>query len=582
MNSKFLKSGAGFTLIEIVIGIALMIIVFLGVYAAFYLGMQAARQSKTRVSALALANQRIEQIRNQEYGDIGTEGGIPPGNIPQTEVINRNNIAFDVQTTIVYIDDSFDDLAPVDIIPTDYKRVKVKVSWTGWKEGEVILITDISPKSLESEVGKGTLKIIVLDAWGKGVSQADVHIFNEEVSPIIDANYQTDDDGELVLVGAPTSTEAYKINVSKEGFNEDRTYGRDEVATPDKSHASVSAEDVTEIAFGIDEISTLEIETRARESFDDDFANASKLSDWENILVENSEVTLSETPSGGQYNPSGYAESVEVSPSGLINWDWFEWEDSEPESTDVRYQFFYATATNWKLVPNNEIPDNLVGLDSSPVDLSGLSPIEYPKLKVKATLTSPGQSVTPVIYDWHFIYNTPLIANVAFRLQGLKIIGTDSEGNKVHKYSENHVSNLTGRLELSSVEWDSYNFSVATSSPLDLMTTEPSPQPINLYPGTTSQVSLYLSAENSLLVKVKNNSTTTDPIFGVTVRLFSGDLDYEEIKPTDENGTAFFIPLEAETYNLEITSEDYCNVSTTLSIAGHVIEELYLERISEE
>ena len=261
----------GFTLIEALVTIFLIVIIFVGIIGAFVAGMEILIQSKARATALFLANKRMEEIRNLPYKDVGTVGGIPSGVIPQEETTTLNNIEFTIKTTIVYIDNPFDGLAPDDPIPSDYKRAKVKVSWPKMIGGEVILISDIAPKGIETTEGGGTILITVLNASGKGVSRAEVRIKNDQVSPPIDATYLTDDYGNLLLPGAPASFEAYQVWVTKPGYSTERTYSREEIANPKKPHLSVYEGDLTEVGFAIDRLSTLFIETRAQESFDDDF-----------------------------------------------------------------------------------------------------------------------------------------------------------------------------------------------------------------------------------------------------------------------------------------------------------------------
>jgi prepilin-type N-terminal cleavage/methylation domain-containing protein len=573
LNFQFSKKG--FTLVEILVGIALLAIVFLGIYGAFQLGLKVVGQSKARATAIAIANQKIEQIRNLSYEDVGTIGGIPPGVIPETQELSRNQVKFTVKTTVLYIDDPFDGVSPDDPLPKDYKRVKVKVSWEGWFGGEVVLITDVAPKGIETEEGGGTLKITVLNASGEGVPQADIHLLNNQVSPNIDATYQSDDSGNLILTGAPTSTEAYQITVTKSGFSQDRTYGREEIANPLKPHASVFERELTEISFSIDELSSFLIETRARESFDDEFGNLSKISEFSNVSVSNGEVKLAEVSS---YSSSGYLLSVEISPSNLINWDRLFWEDSEPEFTDIRYQLLYSTGTSFELIPNEDLPGNSQGFDVPPVDISGLDITKYKNLKIKGILSTSVTSTTPILYNWHLTYNTPLIGNVDFHLQGSKIIGTDENDNKVYKYSKDHSSDSNGYLNLTTLEWDSYTFSPTSTTLMDLVETIPSPQPIDLLPGTTTEVTLYFKAENTLLVKVEDASTT-EPIFGANVRVSNESLGYDNSKPTDEKGQAFFIPLEESGYNLEVRAEGYQTATSTVNVSGTTIKTVFLTKL---
>src|SRR4030042_667800 len=166
----------GFSLIETIIAIGLLAIVFLGVFGLVQLGIRLTAQSKARITATALANQKIELARNLPYVDIGTEGGIPSGSILETEAVVRNRITYTVKTTVVYVDDPFDNLFPADPLAWDYKRVKVNVSWSSRLGGQVFLQTDVAPKGVETTGGGGIISILVFDANGQPVSEDDLAI----------------------------------------------------------------------------------------------------------------------------------------------------------------------------------------------------------------------------------------------------------------------------------------------------------------------------------------------------------------------------------------------------------------------
>ena len=259
---QFSNSEKGLSFVDVLVGISLMLIVFLAILGAYRAGLRVISQSKTRIVATALANQKIELARSLSYNNVGVVGGIPSGTIPETEIINRNNIDYLVKTTVVYIDDPFDGLSPADLLAADYKRIKVKVSWSHRYSGEVNLITDISPKGIETSLGDGTLFISVFDASGLSIAQADLHVKNDDVNPSIDAWYQSDDSGNLILPGTPTSIESYYISASKSGFSTDRTYSSEEVVNPSKPFASVYEGDLTEIGFTIDQLSSMTVQTR--------------------------------------------------------------------------------------------------------------------------------------------------------------------------------------------------------------------------------------------------------------------------------------------------------------------------------
>lgn len=227
--------------------------------------------TRARITALHLASERVELIRNLPYDSIGIIGGIPAGNMQPNENVTRNGLNYIVKTSIVYIDDPFDNVAPIDLLPTDYKRVRVDVSWEGLvasKKNPVTLITDIAPRGVESTQGGGTLSILVFDANGQPVPQADVNIIATQTSPQVNLNLQTSDNGRIILPGSPTCTSCYQITVTKEGYSSDRTYSTAEVVNPDKPYLSVIESLLTEVSFLIDKTSELTIKTV---SFEEDY-----------------------------------------------------------------------------------------------------------------------------------------------------------------------------------------------------------------------------------------------------------------------------------------------------------------------
>ncbi len=570
-NLKF-KIQNGFTLIEALIGIFLIVIIFVGIVGAFVAGMKILAQSKARATALFLANKRMEEIRNLPYKDVGTVGGIPQGPIPQEETTTLNNIEFTIKTTIIYIDDPFDGQSPDDPVPSDYKRVKVKVSWPTMIGGKVTLISDISPKGIETTEGGGTLSITVLDASGEPVGQAEVRVKNDQVSPSIDATYLTDDYGNLLLPGAPTSTEAYQVWVEKSGYSSQRTYSRTEIANPIKPHLSVYEGQLTEASFAIDKLSSLSIESRAQESFDDDFNNFSKVSQHFNLEIEEGKVRLKEESS---YASSGYLVSVPIEPSNLVNWSSFEFIDFKDDYTNITYQIFYQNESNdWVLIPESDLAGNSVGFKESPVDLSSLDVSKYSKLKIRANFETTDIHSTPYLDEWHIYYNTPILSNISFHLRGGKILGTDKDDNPVYKYSQNLQTDSSGKLTLDQMEWDSYYFSTGEETGMELRRVTPS-NPVDLLPDTSQEVDLYFEVENTLLVTVLDASTE-DPIFGASVELKNPN--YDKILPTDKNGKAYFLPLDADTYTLIVQAPEYQTSTTTVSVLGKATKKVYLQR----
>jgi len=92
--------------------------------------------------------------------------------------------------------------------------------------------------------------------------------------------------------------------VTKSGYSTQRTYSRTEIANPIKPHLSVYEGELTEASFAIDLLGGFSIETRAQESFDDDFNNFSKVSEYQNVEIKEGQVRLKEE--AGYYVTSGY------------------------------------------------------------------------------------------------------------------------------------------------------------------------------------------------------------------------------------------------------------------------------------
>lgn len=242
---------------------------FAGVLVILQMLLASIGEARVRVVASSLAQERLETAKNLPFDDVGTVGGIPSGSLPQGEQVAVNGQTFSIATTVVYIDDVFDGLAPADPIPNDYKRVRVTVDWDGTFKPKTpqVMSTDVAPAGLEFIDDAGTLIVQVLTSQGLPLSNAEVHIQAPSVSPPVDLMTTTNVDGLVMLPGAPMCFECYAINVTKAGYSTDRTYTTAEVANPAKPQASVFEGQLTEISFVVDALSTLTVTTtRSRQA----------------------------------------------------------------------------------------------------------------------------------------------------------------------------------------------------------------------------------------------------------------------------------------------------------------------------
>lgn len=263
----FLKNQRGFTLIETLVGSTIFIVVALSAYKAFGVLMDAVASSQAKIAATALANERIEIVRNLAYDDVGLIAGLPVGKIARTLSLTRDGYSFTVQTTIRSFDDPFDGTiggSPSDTSPADYKLVDLDITCSNCKIFSPLNFTTlVAPHALETASNNGALFVRVFDSGGLPVPDASVHIINTQTNPDTIIDETTDGDGWMKLVDAPTGANAYNISITKTGYSQDQTYPTGGAAGPNpvKPDANVVLHQVTQSSFSIDKVSSLNVST---------------------------------------------------------------------------------------------------------------------------------------------------------------------------------------------------------------------------------------------------------------------------------------------------------------------------------
>ncbi len=248
---------------EIIVSLFIIMILMLGIYGMILLSLKVTADNQAIVEATEIANEKMEDIRNLPYRNVGVAGGIPSGSIPQEETVTRDG-SYAVNTYITYYDDPYDGEAgssTPDTIINDYKIATVVVSWEGrFGHKEVTIFSKIIPHTLETPEGLGVLKIRALTKALQPVAAAEVRVVNNSTSPPIDVVNLTGDDGTL-LFPAPTSTpNTYEITVTKTGYGTDRTNAPSTALTP--YHMTLANEgDKAEELFYIDKLAALQIRT---------------------------------------------------------------------------------------------------------------------------------------------------------------------------------------------------------------------------------------------------------------------------------------------------------------------------------
>ncbi len=565
---KNMNAPRGMSLVDVIVGSAMVLIVFVALVGLLRASILITGVSKARAGATAIAETKMEYIRGLSYDAVGTIGGIPSGAVVATSTEVMNGITYSTRTLITYVDDSADGIGPSDTnhITTDYKRAKVEVSYVVHDSTRnVSLVSNIAPPSLESTTNGGTLSIAVVGATGLPVSGATVAVTNTSTVPAISFSTFTDTQGLVQLPGAPTSTQ-YQIAVSKSGYSSAQTYTRDATnQNPTPGYLTVVQGQTTTGTFSIDALAQLTLSTWfpiQSASTTDLFTDASGLSLQTNTQVSAGALSLLFTGGVG-YTPSGSAQSTVIAPSRLVSWTLASSTLSVPGGTSARIQVLDGSGT---LLPDAVLAGNSVGFTSFPVSLASIATSTYDRLLLRAELTSNSTTTTPSVLDWRVDYTvgpTPA-PNVSFGLTGAKTIGSTGSGTPIYKTTLSLATDATA-TKLLPIEWDSYQLAVTGYDTVDACV----PPAYVLSPGTSYAYALYVGTQttNAALVSVHDNLGT--PISGAQVTL--SRTGFTKTVTTSACGTAYFGALSSASYTITATKSGFTDVTyTAVPVNGHL------------
>lgn len=559
-----MKAHRGMSLVDVIVGSALMLIIFMALFGLLRASLKVASLAKTRSIATAAAESRMEYIRSLSYDAVGTLGGIPPGALAQVATSTVNGVAISTRTLIEYVDDPKDGVGSLDTngVTTDYKRIKVSVTYSiSGTNRTVDLVSNYAPPGLETTVNGGTLKIVVVNASGVAVPGATVRIVNASTSPTVDLSTFSDATGIVFLPGAATSTQ-YQITVSKSGYSTAQTYARDATnQNPTPGYLTVALNQTTTGTFAIDLLSTFTVRTYtpiATSTWTDTFSGSSGIVSSSNTAVVGGALTLSGAP--GTYQPAGTARATTTSPTYLSSWSSATATTTIPAGTSLR---FHVADSSGGLLPDTALPGNATGFTGT-VSLANIATTTYPSLSLVADLTTSSASTTPELLDWGITYRrgpVPL-PSVPFTLTGAKAIGTTGAGASIYKTTV-ATSTDTSAVRPLSLEWDTYKLTLPGYDVADAC----SAPPYILSPGTTVDTALILatSTTNSLLVTASDG---TVPVQGASVTL--SRTGFSQTVSSSACGGASFSSLTSGNYNITVTKTGYTTFSASnIPVSGH-------------
>lgn len=546
------------SLMDVVIGTALLLTVFLALTSLLRTSLVVASLSKNKSVATAIAESQMEYVRSLTYDAVGTVGGIPAGNIPQYSTTTANGLDFVTRTYIEYVDDSADGTEGADEngITTDYKRVKVSVAYTAADRAQTIdLISHYAPPGIETTTGGGTLRIDVVNANGSAVAGASVHIENPSLSPSVDLTTFSNANGVVYLPGAFPSTE-YRITVTKNGYSSAQTYERNTTnQNPAPGYLTVALGQTTTGTFAIDVLTNLAITTFspiASSTWTSTFENPSEVGAQSNVVVAGGSVTLASNEFG--YVSPGSVQSIVIEPEYLAGWMSARISTVVLSGTNVRLKVANDAGVP---LPDGIVPGNSAGFTDE-VDLSGVSIETYPALTLVAELMTDSAAATPALLEWTLEYlEGPVpLPDVDFTLTGGKTIGSTGAGASLYKTEIAASTDATAGWT-STLEWDVYGIDVPGYDVVDACNAPP----YTLAPGSTLAATLVLGDETTHRALVSVTAAGA-PIEGAEVTL--ARTGFSTTTLTSACGAAYFGDLtSANDYTITATASGQTDVTMT-------------------
>ena len=552
----------GFTLVDVIVGTALMLVLFLALFGILRASLEVSALAKAKATAIEVASTQIEYMRGLSYDSLGTVGGIPAGTIPQLATSTVDGVPYVTHTYVEYYDDPADGIGVSDTngVTTDYKTAKITVTYSlSGIIKSVVLVSNFVPLGIEATTGGGTLSIHVVNANGANVSDASVQIVNASTSPAVNFTTFSDTSG-LVMIGGAATSSVYQIFVSRSGYSSAQTYARtNQNVNPTPGYLTVAKNQTTSATFAIDLLTPLTLSSFAVAStttFTDAFTSASNLASQTNTQVSGGALTLASNVL------SGSANSIPIAPNALDGWGILSATMTTPDGTSA---VVHVDDASGNLIPDSALPNNSIGFSSFPVSLTGLATSSYPILTLEADLTTSATTTTPSITGWSLSHTEgpfPL-PNIAFTLTGAKTIGTDGSGLPIYKTTMSDTTGATA-TKTEQLEWDSYTLALTSATLIESCPTTPYP----LVPGQATSTALTIGTLSTNTLPIIINDSTDAAVSNAKVILTKSG--YAATVITSPCGLAFFNSLASGTYSATVSAAGHTTtVFPNISVAGH-------------
>jgi len=565
------KKVSGFTLMEVIIVTSISVLIFVGLFSSFEFSLKIIAHSRSKMTALSLATDRLEYIRSLPYNSVGTVFGIPSGPIPQNRVTSLNGIEFNERVLIEYVDDPADGIGGLDnnSIVADYKKVKIEYSWVSYGvPSSFSLISTIVPRSIETTAGGGTLRVNVFDANILPLSGINVRLLNTTGTTTVDVTRSTDATGTAYFTGAPAAA-GYEIFVSASGYSSDQTrQATTTLPNPGTLPVAVLESDVSTMNFQVDRLSDLTVNVFnnvVTNTDTDSFTDLTKTATTSNLSLVAGNLQLADV--AGVYQSSGNSISNPITPTTLFSWGLVEVESNVPADTALRLRFYTSTNTT-SIIPDSDLPGNATGFTGQFINLSKLNVSTYPTIVVGIEFTTTDTSVSPQVDTLmvSYIESRDMLSAVPLTIRGNKTIGTDANSALVYKYDISTSTNASGQAILNDIEWDSYIFSTGGGLVIEEAC---SSNPLFLAPNTAVVLDLKTTTATANNLRVAVRDASGQPIIGALVELSLGGTSWN--KRSGLCGQVYFSGLsEATDYNLEVSAFGYATQTISSSTVSGV------------
>ena len=152
---------AGFSYIEVLVGIMILAIVAGGIVQGLAATSSSLGKSRAETTATKLATAALDRAHRMSYEDVGIAGGSPPGQIPASTTKTVNDVQYTIATDVEYVDDPALGQPQTYV---NYKRVTVTVTPDSANARPMQETTLVAPPAIGAIAGKSTIVATVIDA----------------------------------------------------------------------------------------------------------------------------------------------------------------------------------------------------------------------------------------------------------------------------------------------------------------------------------------------------------------------------------------------------------------------------------